>query len=49
MPGDTAGHINVRKGKVRVFFSEEKKQKTFVSAPPPGIPAMAGWIAPGQT
>jgi hypothetical protein len=29
-----------------MFFSEEKNQKTFMSAPPPTYPAMAGIYPP---
>jgi hypothetical protein len=33
----------------RMFFSEEKNQKTFISPPLPTYPAMAGMHPPAQT
>ncbi len=36
--------LKARRGKARVFFSEEKKQKTFVLSPVARLEAMAGWI-----
>jgi hypothetical protein len=34
----------LKRQKRKMFFSEEKNQKTFISPPPPNIEAMAGML-----
>jgi hypothetical protein len=38
-----------RQGKAKVFFSEEKKQKTFVFCASVSMPAMAGNVGAAET